>query len=313
MMNTNRTITRRHALRFSLGFLPFTAWAFGSKDFWDTKPSKDWNAEEVDRMITKSPWAKQANVKFNGGPGGFGGGRGGGSRRTGGGIGLPGGGGIGLPGSGGGYPGGGGGYPGGGGGYPGGGGGYPGGGGGYPGGRGDDYPNGGGGYPGGGGGRPSFDAIVRWESAQPIQEALHIAAYAEKPDPDFEKYHVIKLIGDAPGLNGEGRRGRPRDGGDQDGTANSNADRDAEIERREEMLKQYTFLERKSGPSLHLEKIEQGSRVGSKGPGTLFYFSRSDAVSLDDKEITFKTKMGPMEIQAKFVPKDMLYHGKLAV
>ena len=44
-----------------------------------------------------------------------------------------------------------------------------------------------------------------------------------------------------------------------------------------------------------------------------FYFSRLDDISMDDKQVSFSTKLGPMEIKTKFILKDMLYHGKLAV
>ena len=70
--------------------------------------------------------------------------------------------------------------------------GFPGGGVGFPGGTGRQ----GGGYPGGGndgGGRERIAATVRWESALPIQEALHIGA-DEKPNVDFEKYYVLPSL-----------------------------------------------------------------------------------------------------------------------
>jgi len=265
------------------------AWAFGSKDFWETKRSSDWNSSEVDRMITKSPWAKEVTITSGnrmGSPGNGGGGR---SR---GGLGFPGGG-IGFPGGGGGYPGGGGGYPGGGGGYPNGGGGYPSGGGGYPGG-------------GRGGGQPVY-ATVRWESALPVQEALHLHADDEKPNPDFEKYYVIALIGDLPS-----GRGRYNDDSDNSGDNSPDNDRSDQTDRRMEAFKDYTRLERKDGP-LHLEKVENGSRTGSRGPGVYFYFSRKNELSMDDKEVNFSTKVGPAEIKTKFTFKDMVYHGKLAL
>jgi hypothetical protein len=270
-------LTRRNAIRLALGVPAISAaipaWAFSSKEFWESKPSSEWNAEEVERMITKSPWAKEASMNYNGGPGGLGGnGNGGGMGRSRGGIGFPGGGG-----NRGGYPGG-----------------------GYPGGRG---PVDSGGRTPRDDGHRQFNATVRWESALPIQEALRIGASDEKPNPDFEKYYVVALIGDLPMVGG--RRRRSGDGSEDD-------DNTAQSERRMEMYKQYTRLERKDG-SVQLEKVEDGSRVGSKGPGTYFYFSRLDEISVDDKQVSFSTKLGPMEIKAKFILKDMLYHGKLAV
>src|SRR5579872_5497243 len=84
-------LTRRSAIRFALGVPAISAaipaWAFSSKEFWESKPSSEWNAEEVERMITKSPWAKDASVTYNGGPGGLGG-NGGGMGRSRGGLGF---------------------------------------------------------------------------------------------------------------------------------------------------------------------------------------------------------------------------------
>jgi hypothetical protein len=111
---------------------------------WKKKPS-DWSEKEVQEVLTRSPWAKEATVEFNmsgmeGGPPG-GGGPGVGGGPPGGGMGGPGGG---PPGMGGGP--------------------------------------GMGGPPGGGmGGPPEFHALVRWESALPIRLAKQIKS---APSPD---------------------------------------------------------------------------------------------------------------------------------
>jgi len=296
--------TRRDVLRMAIsapiGAMSLPLWA-ASREFWETKPASEWSSAEIDRMLTKSPWAKEVSATLNGGGGGYGGRGGGGSRRGGGGIGFPGGG-IGFPG-GGGYPGGGrtgGGYPGGGGGYPGGGGGYPGGGGGYPGGGGRNP----------GGGRETSHGTIRWESALPIQEALRIDPN-DKPNPDFTKYYVLHLLGDFPAM---GRRRNREDGDDGDSRDRDGSDRDndAQNERRQEMFKDNTRIERKDG-FIRVEKVEEGSRIGNLGPGTFFYFSRLDDLSMDDKQVQFVTKMGPVEIKAKFTFKEMVYKGKLAI
>jgi hypothetical protein len=243
------------------------AWAFASKEFWEAKPASDWTSDEIDRMLTKSPWAKDASVASSG----QGLGNGGSGRSRGGGIGFPGGGGgIGFPGGGVGFPGGG---------------------------------RQGGGYPGGGsdGGRERLTATVRWESALPIQEALRIGASDEKPNDDFEKYYVIALIGD---LSASSVRRSTNNSDDDDSTTRA--------DRRLEELKESARLERKDGP-ISLEKVEEGSRVGSRGPGVYFYFDRKADVSMDDKFVNFSTKLGRMDIKAKFTMKEMLYHGKLAV
>jgi len=293
---TGKPLSRRDAVRMGLGFAAVQALPgfAASKEFWDTKPSTEWSSSEVDRLLTKSPWAKEASVSYNGGPGYSNRGGNGGGRRAGG-IGFPGGGGgIGFPGGGLGYPGGGnrGGYP---------GGGYPNGGGNYP-------PNG---DPGAGGDARHYHATVRWESAQPIQEALHAGAPDRARDSEFAKYYVIQVLGDLPDFGAERRRD---DDDDRESSKRSSSgdDADEQNQRRLDMFKQYTKFEKKDG-FLRLEKVEQGSRTSSRGPGTLFYFSRQDEVSADDRLLSFFTKMGPVEIKAKFTPKEMLYHGKLAV
>lgn len=145
---------------------------------------------------------------------------------------------------------------------------------------------------------------VRWESALPIQEALHLQNRDEKTNPDFEKYYVIALIGDLDEV--EGRRGKYDDNSSRD---NDSKDR---VDSRLEAFKNYTRLERKDGP-LHLEKVDEGSRTGTLGPGVYFYFSRQQEISMDDKEVDFSTKIGTAEIKAKFNLKEMRYHGKLAL
>jgi hypothetical protein len=142
------------------------AWASG--EFWDKKAPADWSPEEVQRLLTKSPWAREVTARAAPGRGGYGG----------------------APGGGGGYPGGGGGYPGGGGGYPGGGGGYPptiG----IPGIGGIGMPRRRGGYPGGGEGRgESYRGTVVWESARPVLEARKT-----KLPERFANHYVIGVSG----------------------------------------------------------------------------------------------------------------------
>jgi hypothetical protein len=137
-------------------------------DFWNKKPPSQWTSEEVDRLITKSPWAKEVKAQYAPGQ---------------------------TPNNGGGYPGGG-----------NSGGGYPGGG--YPGGRprmgGLGIPGIGGiGFPGGGGGRPRngggsqrgsqtspYQGTVRWESALPVQDAVKSG-----PPEAFQGHYVIAIAG----------------------------------------------------------------------------------------------------------------------
>jgi hypothetical protein len=259
-------------------------------------------------MLTKSPWAKEVTISTGQNP--YSNNRRGGSGYPNGGGGYPGGGGIGFPGGGGGI-----GFPGGR--YPQQGGGYPNGGG-YPGGpNGGNYPQGGGPQ---GGGR-SYHATLRWESAQTIQDALRLGA-DDKPNPDFAKYYVLNLIGDLPDANDRPRGYNNDDPNDRypdddnsrssRSSRNDDDDDDRQKRRRQQMFREFTKLERKDG-ALRLEKVEEGSRFGSSSPGIAFYFSRRDSLSVEDKVMSFYTKIGSAEIRAKFTLKEMMYQGKLAL
>jgi len=50
------------------GSLP--AWGAAPAEFWNTKQPADWTPEEIDEMITRSPWAKPGSISFTGGVGG---------------------------------------------------------------------------------------------------------------------------------------------------------------------------------------------------------------------------------------------------
>jgi hypothetical protein len=132
------------------------AWASNS-DFWNKKDPSQWNPEEVDKLLTKSPWAKEVTATASA-----------------------------VPGQNGGYGQGGGQYP--------NGGQYPGGGGGYPGGIGMPRMGGGGrrrsGYPGGAGRGLSMKGLVRWSSAKPMLEASKIKLPAT-----MDHHYVIRVEG----------------------------------------------------------------------------------------------------------------------
>lgn len=143
-------------MRLTITLALVTSGALVAAEFWNVKAPSTWSEKEVERLMTKSPWAKQVNGAFD-------------MSKMSGGMGMPGG--MAGP-PGGGPPGGG---------MPGGGppGGMPGGG-----------PPGG--MPGGGmpGGMPEVKAVIRWESAQPIRDAR------KKPaPPEMREAHVISISG----------------------------------------------------------------------------------------------------------------------
>ena len=217
-----------------LGFgLPALALARPNEDFWESKDPKDWTDDERKQILTNSPWARLAQVKYNSGASGLGMMGMNGSRR------------------------------------------------------------------GGGGRMPTatqgttdtkdapplpthYDAVVRWESALPIREAVKVKS---KDDPAAN--YILCVTGDLPML----------------GKA-SNDETDDEYAQRLEMLKQYTKLEKRGDP-IYLV------RCGYSKDGALFYFERNDLITTHDGSVTFVTKLGPLDIKCKFSVKEMVYRGKL--
>ncbi|MCC6368001.1 MAG: hypothetical protein IT165_31135 [Bryobacterales bacterium] len=213
----------RRSLIFSLtsqsGLLLIRAWAKGSGQFWNDKPPAEWSADEIDQLISKSPWAKEATLAYSAGAmgqGGYdpqgpagGGGRGG---MGGGGLGIPGG--IGLPG------------------------------GGMGGRRGGMGGPGGMGYPGGrrgpGGGRSQAKVLVRWETAQPVRAAL------KKDLPEGASGHYI--------LSLNGLRFR----GDEDTRAgDAGSDQDRPRDRMLERLRQNSQLLPKDRAAIFPGRVER--------------------------------------------------------
>jgi len=208
--------------------------------FWETKPPTEWTDDEIRLLLSRSPWAREAQVSFNNGPGILGDPI---SR-----PGVPTRGIIGSPGS----------------------------------------------SPNDAKETNQLQGVVRWESALPIQQALRAHARDGRPpsefrkEDEFRKFYVINVLGDLPSMSSSG----------------TDLDR-AQQETRLDMMRAYTKLERKDDP-IFLERIASGA-----GNGTWFYFSRQESIRPSDKQITFSTKLGPLEVKARFTLKDMMYHGNL--
>jgi hypothetical protein len=268
---------------------------YAASDFWNKKDPKDWTRDEVDRLLSNSPWAKQVSAPFpRNGRGGQAGG------------GYPGGGQTGGRYPGGGYPGGG--YPGGG--YPGGGypgGGYPGGGVGRP-GIGLGIPGIGGlGYPRGGRRRESeqVKGTVRWQSAEPIMAALN------EPLPAAFAHHYVISVSGFP-WPPDGSYGRDSYPDDNDRSSSSRSGDEQQDDELLDQLKSVTYLQPSKGRSAQPGIVRKP--VTSQGTLLLFGFSQELVdVSPDDKDVLFTTHLDRAVIQAKFNIKEMKYSGKLAV
>ena len=130
--------------------------------------------------------------------------------------------------------------------------------------------------------RPQVKALVRWESALPIRTATRQTLPASAAG-----HYVISVSG--------GPMQRWGEGGDS-GPASAWQDR----------LSAVTSLQARGGDPLAPD------HVARSGSALVFLFPKGDhPFSMDDKEVVFATRLGPMEIKAKFALKDMLYEGRL--
>jgi hypothetical protein len=272
-------LTRRGALLLASGAVA-QSWVrlyAGSSDFWNKKDPGEWSSDEIDKLVTKSPWAKEVTVSSAAMSRGFGGSGGGGNQDpgVGGGAGgsYPGGPGAGGPTN---YPIGG---------YPGGGG--MGGRGGNPGGRhGEQMP-------------VMYHATIRWESAKPIQEAL------KAPLPEgLTNAYVISVSG-VPVLENERQRT------DDDNESQVSKGLSEEVLDR---IKNLTYLEPKGKSATQPNVVQKGAISSAGMPSLLFGFPK-DVVALtaDDRDVSFTTQLGRLEVKAKFNLKDMMYHKELAL
>jgi hypothetical protein len=205
--------------------------AFPSKEFWNEKKPSDWTAEEIDLLLNKSPWAKEASISYYGGQNGPLSNSLPGSRRSSGNASSR------------------------------------------------TAPS--------ATSPADWKAILRWQSALPVREALKA-----QPSPDFEKFYILNMVGDVPSI-----------GATPDEDPSQRA-------ARFETLKQVTKLEHK-GDEILLSRVEVAPKNDLSLAGTLFYFSRGLALRVEDKQATFSTKLGPIDVKCKFTLRDMMYHGSL--
>jgi hypothetical protein len=269
-------LTRRRVLLLAAGAgVPswFRLYA-GDSEFWNKKDPSEWSREEVDKLTTKSPWAKEVTASTpqytdsSGSGTGYPSGQGGGT-------GYPGGGGTGYPG-------------------------------GQVGGRGGmGIPGMGGGGGGGGRGRRSGGmpvqsrGTVRWESATLIRAAL------KTPLPETLANHYVISVSGIPIIANSNRH---YEDGDDDATVAKGPTPDT-LDR----IKNMTYLEPK-GKAPAQPSIVQLDAGSSAVNTLLFGFSREVLqLTAEDKEVTFTTQFGRLDLKTKFNLKDMMYHKELAL
>jgi hypothetical protein len=124
---------------------------------------------------------------------------------------------------------------------------------------------------------PEIKVLVRWESAAPIRDALK-----SQLDPKAASNYIISVLGLPVGAGQE----------------------------MEESLKSSTELRRKGRDPIAPLAIK--FRDTPSGSLLLFMFPKDpQPIDLDDKEVVFVTKAGPIELKVRFPLKEMIYNGRL--
>ncbi len=211
-------------------------------DFWEEKDFATWSPQQIDKMLTDSPWAKKATIvlgslKEGGSGGGFqssGAGFGGGGGAT-------------------------------------------------------DSAGGGGEFSG----VRRITATVAWISALPVRQAIaRLRAGADAPVlpddkrlPEDEAFYVVAVAGMPTRVA-------------QAASRNEVVDKTDLKSKRKEPIKPADI--RIVPESKETVRVE-------------FVFPRSNAITLDDKEVEFVTKIGAADITRKFTLADMMVRGRLAL
>ncbi len=140
-----------------------------------------------------------------------------------------------------------------------------------------------------GGGSQNVHALVRWESAAPVTAAEKKSAPAAAP-----QSYIISVTG---------LPERQKNANDED---NDRA------ERMSGMIKQYTSLDRKGKDPISPDHADFTEDVD--GGTWRFTFPRAgNPITVEDKDVTFITKIGRTSLKAKFSLKDMMYKDQLAL
>ena len=258
----------------SMAIASLSAAALWAADFWESKSYTEWSEKEVATLMTNSPWSQKITVYMSGGRAG-----GGGIGGAGGGGGRIGGGGAGGGGFGaGGISGGG-----------GGGGGRRGGGGRGGGGR------GGGGAGGGGGQAPSMSLFVRWFSSIPVKQAMVRSKYGSEAATAQEAieylarqetHYIVAVVGLPGRMAGF-------------------------VQRNPDTLKENTVLKRKKKEPINPDGVQVQSQ--EETANFFFMFPKTDALTVDDKEVEFIMKTQRFQVKRKFKLKSMVFNGELSL
>ena len=153
-----------------------------------------------------------------------------------------------------------------------------------------------GGGMGGGGGAPAPTAKVRWQTALPVKQALVKMKFGAEAATSTQ---AQQLLASADTFYVIVMEGLPQRIAQMGGA------------RLQENLKKSTMLKRGDKPPILPMQIQVG--VADKLVLVYFAFPKTDAIVLEDKDVEFISKVGPMEFKKKFKLADMVMDGKLTL
>ena len=148
----------------------------------------------------------------------------------------------------------------------------------------------------GGGMAPAPTAKVRWQTALPVKQALVKMKFGAEAATSTQAQQLLASVDTFYLIVMEGLPQRIA----QMGGA-----------RLQENLKKSTMLKRGDKPPILPTQIEVG--VADKLVLIYYAFPKTDAIVLEDKEVEFVSKVGPMEFKKKFKLADMVMDGKLTL
>jgi hypothetical protein len=261
----SRELTRREVLRLAGRVLLIgeTAACLGAASgFWNKKPPAQWSGEEIAQLTAHSPWAREVNAEFELDSDYTTNGAQGPTVGRGGIIGAPGTG-TGAPAQ-------------------------------IELGR-DRNDN-------ARGARHREPVTVRWESAQPVLDAVGVPLAA-----DLRNRYVLSVSGLPLGIMERRKRGAGVE-------MSADPEQNTPIARQRRMIEQ---LQLSATLEARGKEPEQPGIVKAvpRTPGTfLFAFSKELLpLTVNDREVLFTLRTALMSVRAKFEPKEMVYHGQLAV
>lgn len=144
---------------------------------------------------------------------------------------------------------------------------------------------------------PTLPVVVRWDSAQPVREALVATHAADSTDTENtlnapEKYYIITVIGLAV----------------PEKTSDAGHAHFEETRMRQGLLNESRLMLRDRPPI-----IPEDARVDQNTGEIRLYFPKDKPITRDEKEVAFGTVFGSVRVIQKFRLKDMVYKGQLAL